>query len=82
MHCLSENVCVFFYPKVVCDVVNIYMYIDASSAFSTEIWTDPDIDSKRTMNGYESFQRCFRGTIYQSHPALFEFLDTYKSVFN
>ena len=30
-------------------VVNTY--IDGSATFPPEIWADPDIDSKRTMNG-------------------------------
>ena len=32
-------------------VVNTY--IKGSATFPPEIWTDPDIDSKRTMNGCE-----------------------------
>ena len=28
--------------------------IDGSATFPPEIWADPDIDSKRTMNGCES----------------------------
>ena len=46
-----------------------------SYTFPLEIWAEPDIDSKYTMNGCERFHREFGDIFNHSHPAVFEFLD-------
>ena len=45
--------------------------IDQPAVFPPHIWADPDIDSKRTTNGCESFHNQFGDMFYHSDPSSF-----------
>ena len=52
-------------------------YIDGTATFPPEIWAGPDIDSKRTINGYESSNPTSTSTIGEQE-ATGIYLNTYE----
>jgi hypothetical protein len=55
-------------------------YFELPSSFPPTIWTDADVECKRTTNGCESFHKEFGTMFYSSHPSIFNFLDKVQSV--
>lgn len=55
-------------------------YVDETSKFPSIIWADPDLNSKRTTNGCESFHKQLSTMFYSSHPNVFDFMEKLKCV--
>ena len=56
-------------------------YIKADSKYPPSIWAaPPNVDSKRTTNGPESFHSHFNSQFYASHPSIFIFLNVLQKI--
>lgn len=55
-------------------------YGDSNAKFPPMIWTESNLDSKRTNNGCEGFHRQFSDMFYHQHPNIFEFMEKLNQI--